>query len=98
MYILETNVINKNGDALNYDYNDFENIEKVEFEINYIIKNKGSKEYAFTVYDVKNDKMLEDYIMNEDFFNLYDEDEYNEDELIEKRDNSIILTKRTIEF
>lgn len=98
MYILETNVINKNGDALNYDYNDFENIEKVEFEIDYIIKNKGSKEYAFTVYDVKNDKMLEDYIMNEDFFNLYDEDEYNEDELIEKRDNSIILTKRTIEF
>ena len=98
MYILETNVINKNGDALNYDYNDFENIEKVEFEIDYIIKNKGSKEYAFTVYDVKNDKMLEDYIMNEDFFNLYDEDEYNEDELIEKRNNSIILTKRTIEF
>lgn len=98
MYILETNVINKNGDALNYDYNDFENIEKVEFEIDYIIKNKGSKEYAFTVYDVKNDKMLEYYIMNEDFFNLYDEDEYNEDELIEKRDNSIILTKRTIEF
>lgn len=98
MYILETNVINKNGDALNYDYNDFENIEKVEFEIDYIIKNKGSKEYAFTVYDVKNDKMLEDYIMNEDFFNLYNEDEYNEDELIEKRDNSIILTKRTIEF
>jgi len=98
MYILETNVINKNGDALNYDYNDFENIEKVEFEIDYIIKNKGSKEYAFTVYDVKNDKMLEDFIMNEDFFNLYNEDEYNEDELIEKRDNSIILTKRTIEF
>lgn len=98
MYILEKNVINKDGEALNYDYYDFKNLESLENDINYTIKNKGTKEYAFTVYDVKDDKMLEDYIMNEDFFNLYDEDEYNEDELIEKRDNSIILTKRTIEF
>ena len=98
MYILEKNVINKDGEALNYDYYDFKNLENLENDINYTIKNKGTKEYAFTIYDVKDDKMLEDFIMNEDFFNLYNEDEYNEDELIEKRDNSIILTKRTIEF
>lgn len=98
MYILEKNVINKDGEALNYDYYDFKNLENLENDINYTIKNKGTKEYAFTVYDVKNDKMLADYIMNNDFFKMYDEDEYDEDVLAQKRDDSIISSKRTIEL
>lgn len=98
MYILEKNVINKDGEALNYDYYDFKNLENLENDINYTIKNKGTKEYSFTIYDVKDDKMLADYIMNNDFFKIYDEDEYDEDLLSQKRDDSIISSKRTIEL
>ena len=100
MFVLEINEIDKDGNAENYEFKEFNSLEEIDFEIKYIKEKliyKYNKNYAFTIYDVKNDKLLKDFIMNNnEAFNELDDDQYAE--LLDAMNAAIISSERTLEI